>query len=118
MVDPQTRTVSVLAQAENPDGLLKLGMFVQITLDSSSSEQVLTVPAKAVVEIEAEKYVFVPAGKARRSRELHASTGRGRPRVRRPRRNQVRLDRGDQVVTSGAFLLKSELILQNEPEEE
>ena len=38
-------------------------MFVQIILDSSASEQVLTVPAGAVVEIETEKYVFVPAGK-------------------------------------------------------
>ena len=62
MVDPQTRTVPVLAQTDNPDDLLKLGMFVRIMLDSSTSEQVLTVPAAAVVEIESEKYVFVPSG--------------------------------------------------------
>ena len=63
IVDPQTRTVPLLAQTDNPDDLLKLGMFVRIILDSSASEQVLTVPAGAVVEIETEKYVFVPAGK-------------------------------------------------------
>ena len=38
-------------------------MFVRIFLDSSAHEQVLTVPASAVIEIENEKYVFVPSGK-------------------------------------------------------
>ena len=61
MVDPQTRTVPLLAQTNNHDGLLKLGMFVQILLDSSSTESVLTVPDAAVVEIEGQSYVFVPA---------------------------------------------------------
>ncbi len=77
MVDPQTRTVPLLAQTENPDDLLKLGMFVRIMLDSSASEQVLTVPAGAVVEIETEKYVFVPAGKGRGSPE-HSPSDRSR----------------------------------------
>jgi membrane fusion protein, heavy metal efflux system len=118
MVDPQTRTVSVLAQAENPDGLLKLGMFVQITLDSTSSEQLLTVPATAVREIETEKYVFVPAGK-------HADHEKFTLRpveVGREFGDRVEIKSGvtagDQVVTAGAFLLKSELILQNEPKDE
>ena len=34
---PQTRTLPVLAQAENTDDLFKLGMFVRIHLDSSAS---------------------------------------------------------------------------------
>lgn len=117
-VDPQTRTVSVLAQADNPDGLLKLGMFVQITLDSSKSEPCLTVPAKAIVEIETEKYVFVPSGQhgdhdrfSLRPVEVGREFG-GRVEIKSG------LTAGDSVVTSGAFLLKSELILQNEPEEE
>ena len=38
-------------------------MFVRIMLDSSQSEQVPHRPGKAVVEIETEKFVFVPAGK-------------------------------------------------------
>jgi membrane fusion protein, heavy metal efflux system len=118
MVDPQTRTVSVLAQTENPDDLLKLGMFMRIMLDSSSSEQVLTVPANAVVEIETEKYVFVPAGKEAGHQKFTL-----RPvEVGRPTGNRVEvksgLRDGDKVVGSGAFLLKSELILQNEPSEE
>jgi cobalt-zinc-cadmium efflux system membrane fusion protein len=118
MVDPQTRTLSVLAQTDNPDELLKLGMFVQIMLDSSTSEQLLTVPAKAVVEIETEKYVFVPSGKHADHEEFTL-----RPvDVGRPCGDRVEIKSGlrdgDKVVTSGAFLLKSELILQNEPSDE
>ena len=44
MVDPQTRTVPLLAQTDNHDGLLKLGMFVRILLDSPTTERALTVP--------------------------------------------------------------------------
>ncbi len=93
MVDPQTRTVSLLAQTDNPDDLLKLGMFVRIMLDSSNTEQVLAVPASAVVEIETEKYVFVPSGKdadhekfVLRPVEVGRQSGRSC-------RNQIRLDR-------------------------
>jgi membrane fusion protein, heavy metal efflux system len=118
MVDPQTRTVSVLAQADNPDDLLKLGMFVQITLDSSESEQWLTVPAKAVIELETEKYVFVPSGK----HDDHAKFALRPVEIGRESGDRIEitsgLTDGDLVVTSGAFMLKSELVLQNEPEEE
>ena len=63
VVDPQTRTVPLLAETENPEGLLKAGMFARILLDSSAVEEALTVPSAAVVEIESAKFVFVPAGK-------------------------------------------------------
>ncbi len=118
MVDPQTRTVSLLAQTENPDDLLKLGMFVRIMLDSSSSEQVLTVPANAVIEIETENYVFVPAGEE----DGHQKFALRPVEVGRLTGDRVEIKSGlgdrDKVVVSGAFLLKSELILQNEPSEE
>jgi membrane fusion protein, heavy metal efflux system len=118
MVDPQTRTVPLLAETVNPDDLLKLGMFVRIMLDSSSTEQVLTVPASAVIEIETEKYVFTPSGKDADHQKFTL-----RP-VEVGRESGDRLEiksgltAGEQVVASGAFLLKSELILQNEPSEE
>ena len=47
MVDPQTRTVPLLAQTDNHDGLLKPGMFVRILLDSPTTERALTVPHSA-----------------------------------------------------------------------
>ena len=62
-VDPQTRTVPLLAQAENPEDLLKPGMFARILLDSNSGEQALTVPADAVIEMDTLKFVFTPSSK-------------------------------------------------------
>jgi len=118
VVDPQTRTLPLLAETDNLGDLLKLGMFVQILLHSSASEQALTVPASAVVEIETEKYVFVPAdkGPANRTFTLRpVETGR-----QLGDRLVVKsgLTPGNEVVATGAYLLKSELILQNETDEE
>jgi membrane fusion protein, heavy metal efflux system len=116
-VAPETRTVPILAQTENPDGLLKADMFVRILLDSSAVEQALTVPSAAVVEKDGIKYVFVPAGKEEprtftlRPVEIGRQAG-DRTVIR------TGLTAGDPVVVSGSFFLKSELILQNQQDEE
>jgi RND family efflux transporter MFP subunit len=118
IVDPQTRTVPLLAETDNHDGLFKLGMFVRINLDSSATESALTVPASAVVEMENAKYVFVPVANAPENRSFRlqpVETGRqaGNRVV-----IKAGLTKGDVVVTTGAFMLKSELILQNQADEE
>jgi multidrug efflux pump subunit AcrA (membrane-fusion protein) len=115
VVDPQTRTVPILAEAENPDGLLKAEMFAQIILDSSAVEEALTVPSAAVVEKDGATFVFVPDGKPRTFTIKPVEAGR-----QAGDRTVIKagLRAGDVVVSSGAFFLKSELILQNEPEEE
>lgn len=115
-VDPATRTVPMLARTEDPEGRLKLGMFVRIVLDTATEDKVVTVPAAAVVEIEGKTGVFLPGGGgggsfAFRPVKLGRETG-GRQAV------VLGLAPGDAVVSKGAFLLKSELILQNEVEED
>ena len=115
VVDPQTRTVPILAEADNPDGLLKVGMFARILVDSSAVEEALTVPAAAVVEKDGIKCVFVPGDSPRTFTIRPVEVGRqagDRATIK------AGLKPGDQVVASGAFFLKSELILQNEPEED
>lgn len=115
VVDPQTRTVPILAEGENPDALLKVGMFARILLDSSAAEELLTVPSAAVIEKDGVKFVFVPGDSPRTYTLRPVDVGRqagGRTVIR------AGLSAGDAVVASGAFFLKSELILQNEPEEE
>ena len=116
VVDPATRTVALLAQTKNPDNLLKLDMFVRIVLDTTAKTHVLTVPAAAVVEIEGRKGVFRPSGSDGRTFTFHpVKLGReaeGRQVV------LAGLEPGQQIVTQGAFLLKSELILQNDTEED
>ncbi len=116
--DPNTRTVPLLAETDNSEGLLKAGMFVRILLDSSAVEEALTVPSSAIVEIDSARFVFVPAGKdapprtfIRKPVEIGRQAG-DRTVIK------AGLRPGDVVVSSGAFFLKSELILQNEPDDE
>jgi cobalt-zinc-cadmium efflux system membrane fusion protein len=118
VVDPQTRTVPLLAETENPDGLLKPGMFLRILLDSSASEEALTVPAGAVVEIDTLKFVFAPAVKNASPRTFTLRPVEVGRKVGDRLVIKAGISPGDAVVASGAFFLKSELILQNEPDEE
>ncbi len=117
-VDAQTRTVPVLAQAENADDLFKLGMNVQIHLDSSSTESVLTVPDAAVVEIDGQSYVFVPV---KNGPSEHVFSPRP-VEIGRTTNGRVVLTaglaKGEKVVSFGSFMLKSELILRNQADEE
>src|SRR5262249_33088330 len=106
------------AQTDNPDRLLKVGMFVRITLGTSADELALTVPAGAIVEIDTAKSVFVPAG---RDPTQHRFTLKPVEVGRQFGDRQViqaGLKEGDPVVASGAFFLKSELILQNQPSDD
>ena len=116
LVDPTTRTVPVLAEAADPEGLLKLGLFVRVVLAGPSSPPALTVPGSAVVEVAGRTGVFVPEGSDGRTFNLRPiEVGReaqGRRVV------LAGLVEGTPVVSAGAFLLKSELILQAETEED
>jgi len=118
VVDPQTRMVSILAQADNPDGALKDGLFTRIILDSEKREQALVAPAGAVQEIDAQRGVFIPASlsPSNRTFTFHPIE------VGRDLGDRVvvtaGLKAGDVVVASGAFMLKSELVLANTPEED
>jgi membrane fusion protein, heavy metal efflux system len=117
-VDPLTRTVAVLAQADNAEDLFKLGMFVRIHLDSSAGESVLTVPASAVVDIEGQNSVFVPVRNAPDNRAFTLRPVEIGPPTRDRVSIKAGLKRGDQVVSSGIFMLKSELILPRQGDDE
>ncbi len=118
VVDPNNRTVPILAQTENREGALKIGMFMRIVLDSKASEDVLTVPSSAVQEIDAQACVFAPDSTTPANHSFTCrpvETGR---KIGERVEIKAGLLPGDPVVGSGAFLLKSELVLQNTPEEE
>ncbi len=74
LVDPQTRTVPILAETDNKDGLLLPGLFVRILLDSPTTEHALTVPHASVVEIEGKTGVFIPGGVESLAPDRHAYT--------------------------------------------
>ena len=122
MVDPQTRTIPLLAQTDNHDGLLKPGMFVRILLDSPTTERALTVPHAAVVEMEGKNGVFVPSPNGPGSDADHRTFAFRTIEVAREAGDRVivskGLKEGETVVATGAYQLKSELILQNQTDEE
>ena len=64
IVDSQTRRLPVLAQAENAEGLFKLGMFVHDPPRQLRDRESSYRSAAAVVEIEGQNYVFIPAKNA------------------------------------------------------
>ena len=114
-VNPVTRIVRLVSETDNPDGLLKLGMFVNIVLDTAATEKATTVPVGSVVEVDGKSAVFVPGEGERRFDIRPVKLGRealGRQVV------TDGLKPGDRVVVAGAFVLKSELLLQQEKEEE
>ena len=94
---------------------------VEVALDTANEARGLTVPTGAVVEIEGKKGVFVPATSA--SKTDGSQSFAFRP-VKLGRESNNRLEiasglaEGETVVSKNAFILKSELILQNETEEE
>ena len=61
-LDPSLRTAKVRIQVENPQHLLRIGMFATGTLEGSHAEQHAAVPAAAVLQLHDRTYVFEPAG--------------------------------------------------------
>ena len=61
-LDPNLRTAKVRIQVENPQRLLRIGMFATGTLEGSHADQKTVVPAAAVLQLHDRSYVFEPAG--------------------------------------------------------
>ncbi|WP_165249127.1 efflux RND transporter periplasmic adaptor subunit [Paludisphaera soli] len=118
LLDPTTRTVPLLAKTGNAGGFLRPGMFTRILFDGPTSEPALTVPAASLVEIEGRTAVFRPQDGPADAPSFtlrHVEVGR---QVGDRVAVKSGLAEGDVVVAKGAFVLKSELILQNEADED
>ena len=107
-VESQTRTVRARIDVENREGLLRPGMFAKVRLTdphAKSAEAVLVVPEEAVVRQGEQTLVFTPEGEGRfASRPVETGRHEG---------GLVEIKSGlpanRQIVTQGAFFLKSEL---------
>jgi cobalt-zinc-cadmium efflux system membrane fusion protein len=107
IVEPKTRAVKVRVVLANRVGELKPGMFATVTIEGTTGEarDRLLAPAAAIQRDGGRTMVFVPRGEGR----FEART----VEVIRELGPWVEIDEGvtdgEAVVTSGAFLLKSEL---------
>lgn len=61
-LDPETRTVSVWIEVDNPNGLLRPDMFATASVVTKRDEGALTIPNTAILEANGEKFVFVKEG--------------------------------------------------------
>jgi cobalt-zinc-cadmium efflux system membrane fusion protein len=106
VVNPRTRRITVRCQLPNPDGRLKPEMFAAVSLGTSEPAPVLVVPQAAIQEIQGRPLVFVltPEGSFVRRDVQTGSEADGLVEVR------AGLAEGEQVATSGSFLLKSQLL--------
>ena len=108
-LDPKTRTARVRVELDNADLLLKPDMFADVTIETEARPGALAVPDEAVIR-SGRRALVVAAGEAGRfaPREvtLGLDSGDGWVEV------QSGLTEGEQVVTSGQFLIDSESKLQ------
>ncbi len=106
VMDEHTRTVKARIVLENPDGLLRPGMFATARLGLSAGQGNLAVPSSAVLADEDKHFVFVKHGDdyfVRRPVSLGKTMG-GFVEIHGDlRKDQV-------IATGGTFLLKSDVL--------
>lgn len=105
LVDNDTRTVRLLALADNAQRLLKPGMFVDVELSPGDDPGVLQLPAAAVQRHHGATFVFLAAGDdfLRRDVRLGRSTSDSAEILSGVRE-------GETVVVRGGFGLKTEML--------
>lgn len=105
VVESGTRTVEGRVEIGSGNGRLKPGMFVEATIASAGERPALVVPETAVQDDAGKPIVFVRTGErtfTRREVRIGARSG-GAVEILEG------LAEGEAVVTSGSFLLKSEI---------
>jgi cobalt-zinc-cadmium efflux system membrane fusion protein len=109
-VEADSRSVALVGELDNDDAHFKPGMFVWVDLSQGDLREALSVPAAAVMRHEGQSFVFVPEGQGR-YRRVDVKTG-----IESGDRVEITagLTAGQEVVVQGAFVLKSELLLEKE----
>ena len=105
-LDEATRSAQARVVVDNPQGLLRAGMFAKVRLQPSDAGQALALPLEAVLQDEGRSFVFV---------HLTGPYYMRRPVTVGPAAEgwvpvTGGLKAGDTVVTTGTFLLKSDVL--------
>ena len=127
-IEPANRSLPVLANVDNTDQSLKIGMAVRVGLVLNDPLPILSVPRASVQEIDGHSVVFelapgqtIPTAdpKDEETSRLFLARRVQLGEIRGDRQTILSgLDEGARIAVQGSFLLKSELVLQNEPEED
>ena len=111
-IDENSRTITIRAEFKNPDRKLKPQMFGEMLIPSDINTKAILIPAESIIKIDNQDYVFI---------RLEDFSFQKRKVVTGSSLDEFieikdGLKEGEQVVTKGAFYLKSEL-LKDELEE-
>ncbi len=105
-VDEKTRTVQVRVELENPERRLKAGTYVRARIEVGDEHEAIVVPRESIQKAEGRTVVFV-----RKDAVLFEPVT---VQVKDGGGDEVEvtgaLADGDEVVTTGAFLLKTEIL--------
>lgn len=111
-VQPDTNSVPLVATIDNHDGLLRPGMYVRVTIPIGRARKTLSIKPESVIQHDNQQFVFVDLDGGHFKR-VDITTGDASDEWVEVTDG---LTPGQLVVTNGAFLLKSELLLQGEGE--
>lgn len=109
-VDPTTNAIPLVASIENPYGRLRPGLYVQVELPLGEVTSHIVIPESAVATHARETFVFVTTDDhlfVRRDVRLGKSQDGWSEVI-------AGLSPGERIATRGVFVLKSELLLENE----
>ncbi|MBK8481689.1 MAG: efflux RND transporter periplasmic adaptor subunit [Proteobacteria bacterium] len=104
-VDPRTRTVAARAELPNKDGRLRANQFARARIETGAPRTAVSVPRAAVQRVGEREVVFVRSAPGVYEPRVVRRFGAG-ARVQVEGRVQV----GDAVVTTGAVLLRTEIM--------
>ncbi|WP_428261509.1 efflux RND transporter periplasmic adaptor subunit [Haliangium sp.] len=104
-VDARTRTVTARAEVPNPRGHLRANQFARARIETGAPQPAVSVPRSAVQRVGEHEVVFVRTAQGVYEPRVVQRHGDGeRVRV------EGRVEAGDAVVTTGAVLLRTEIM--------
>jgi cobalt-zinc-cadmium efflux system membrane fusion protein len=114
VIDPSQHTAIVQGAIDNPDGRLRVGQFVEATINLPSPTQLAEIPVQAVIDDGPKKYVFVADDESltrlqRREANIVRRTSKA---VYVAADSDRGLRSGERVLTSGVIELS--LVLDNQ----
>lgn len=104
-VDERTRTVTARADVPNADGRLRANQFARAWIQASAPHTAVAVPRSAVQRVADAEVVFVRTATAVYEPRIVRRTGSGLLV-----QIEGRVELGDEVVTTGAVLLRTEIM--------
>jgi cobalt-zinc-cadmium efflux system membrane fusion protein len=102
VLDPETRRIPITFELKNPDGLLKVGEFVQVEVQTSNARNVLAVPKSAVLEDGGAAVAYVQKGGESWVRRVVTTGTIDGPWVE----IVSGLNEGERIATEGAYKIK------------